>query len=117
MEKRRQNKHTQRARDVYTTSSQRRCNVMTLRRRCIDVMCPLGSILLFFYTSLWRCIQNLKTLALIEPEKSDFFFVLEIKKNGQLKGMISMRMLFFYTLQLFVPNDCIKFENPRCSSS
>ena len=38
---------TQRTHDVYTTSLQRRCNVdvaSTLRRRCINVMCPLGSL-------------------------------------------------------------------------
>ena len=38
----------QRAHDVYTTSAQRRCNVMTLHRRCISVMCPLGDILKYF---------------------------------------------------------------------
>ena len=32
----------QRALDVYTTSPQRRWHVMTLRRRCINVMCSLG---------------------------------------------------------------------------
>ena len=30
--------HAQRAHDVYTTSPQRRCNVMTLHRRCGDVV-------------------------------------------------------------------------------
>ena len=33
---------TQQAHDVNTTSPQRRYNVMTLSRRCINVMCPLG---------------------------------------------------------------------------
>ena len=35
-------KPSQRAHNVYTTSPQRRCNAMTLHRRCITVMCPLG---------------------------------------------------------------------------
>ena len=35
---------TQRAHDVNITSPQRRCNVMTLRRRYIYVMCPLGTV-------------------------------------------------------------------------
>ena len=39
-------KKSKRAQDVYTTSSQRRCNVMTLHPRCGDVvyyvLCPRG---------------------------------------------------------------------------
>ena len=39
-------------------------------------------------------------------------------KNGQIKRMISMRMLILlYTIQLVIPNVCTKFQNPRCSTS
>ena len=63
------------------------------------------------------CIQNLKTLALIEAEK----FVTENligEKNGQTWGMISSSMLIlFYTIQQVISNICTKFQNPRHSSS
>ena len=70
------------------------------------------------YTSpLSRRIQKLKTLALIEAEKS----VTEIfigAKNGQIMGMISRRTLILsYTIQQVIPNICTKFQNPRFSSS
>ena len=39
------------------------------------------------------------------------------KKHGQLKGMISMRMLILsYTIQQVIVNVCTKFQNPTCSS-
>ena len=66
----------------------------------------------------WPCsrsIQNLKTLALIEAVTE---FLLERKKNGQIKGMISRRRLILsYTIQQVIPNICTKFQNPRFSSS
>ena len=43
---------SQRAHDVYTTSSQRRCNVMTLHRRWDDVVSSTS----------WRCIDVKATL-------------------------------------------------------
>ena len=64
-----------------------------------------------------RRIQNLKTLAFIDAEKS----VKEIfigKKNGQIKGMLSRRRLIrSYTIQQITRNICTKFQNPRFSSS
>ena len=40
------------------------------------------------------------------------------KRNGQIKGMVSMRMLILsYKIQVVIPNVCTKFQNPRCSSS
>ena len=42
---------------------------------------------------LSRCIQNLKTLAVIRAENS---VLLERKKNGQLKGTISSSMLISF---------------------
>ena len=44
-------------------------------------------------------------------------FLLERKKNGQIKVMISRRRLFLsYTIQV-IPNICTKFQNPWLSSS
>ena len=41
----------------------------------------------------------------------------ERKKNEQITGMISIRMLnLSYTIQLVIPNVCNKFQNRRCSS-
>ena len=66
---------------------------------------------------LSRCIQNLKTLALIEAEKSVTKIFIG-KKNGQIMGMISRRRLnLCYTIQQIIPNICTKFQNPRLSSS
>ena len=39
------------------------------------------------------------------------------EKNGQIKGLISRRLILFYTIQQFIPNICTKFQNPKCSSS
>ena len=40
------------------------------------------------------------------------------EKNGQIKKMISMRMLILsYTIQQVIANICTKIQNPRCSSS
>ena len=63
------------------------------------------------------CIQNLKTLALIEAKK----FVTENlrgeKEKWTNKAMISSsRLIFFYTIQQAIPNICTKFQNPRRSS-
>ena len=63
------------------------------------------------------CIQNLKTLAQIEAEKSvteDFVR----KKNGQIKGLISnMWLILCYTVQLVITKLCTKIQDPRSSSS
>ena len=67
---------------------------------------------------LSRCIQNLKTLAVIGAENSMLEVLMERKKNGKIKGMISSSMLIlFYTIQLVIPNICTKFQNPRHNSS
>ena len=66
---------------------------------------------------LSRCIQNLKTLAVIGAENS-VTKSLQRKKNGQIKGMISSSMMILsYTIQQVIPNICTKFQNPRFSSS
>ena len=45
-------------------------------------------------------------------------FLLERKKNGQIKGLISnMWLILLYTVQLVIPGVCTKFQNPRSSSS
>ena len=54
------------------------------------------NIMDFFYTinfNQCRCMQILKTLALTGAEKSATKYFTGEKKNGQIKGMISMRML------------------------
>ena len=44
--------------------------------------------------------------------------MLERKKNGQIKGLIShMWQNLYYTVQLVIPDVCAKFQNPRSSSS
>ena len=44
--------------------------------------------------------------------------LLERKKNGQIKGLIShMWLIFLNTVQPVIPNVCTKFQNPRSSSS
>ena len=43
--------------------------------------------------------------------------LLEIKKNGQIKGLISHMWLIQYTVQSVIPDVCTKFQNPRSSSS
>ena len=69
-----------------------------------------------FTWPLSRCIQNLKTLALTEAEKSVTEILLERKKNGQIKRIISRkRLILSYTIQV-IPNICTKFQNPRFSS-
>ena len=68
---------------------------------------------------LLRCIQNLMTLAL-RPRIlwQIFLFLLERKKKGQIKGMISRwRLILFCTIQQVIPSICTKFQNPKCSSS
>ena len=65
-----------------------------------------------------RGIQSLKTLAVIGAENSVMKVLLERKKNGKIKGMISSSMLIlFYTIQQVITNICTKFQNPRHSSS
>ena len=47
-------------------------------------------------TALSRCIQNLKTLAIIGAENSVTKRFIGEKENGQIKGMISSSMLFLF---------------------
>ena len=63
-------------------------------------------------------MQNLKTLVQIEAEKSVTEILLERKKNGQIKGLISnMWLILSYTVQLVITKLCTKFHDPRSSSS
>ena len=67
---------------------------------------------------LSRCIQNLKTLALIGAEKSVTIILIGEKEKKDKKGMVSRRKLILsYIIQQVIPNSCTKFQNPRCSSS
>ena len=44
--------------------------------------------------------------------------LLERKKNGQIKGLIShMWLILLYTVQPVIPDVCTKFQNPRSSCS
>ena len=65
------------------------------------------------------CIRDLKTLALIEAEKSVIEKLIgEKEKYGQIKEMVSIRKLILsYTVQQVIPNICTKFQNPKCSCS
>ena len=63
------------------------------------------------------CIQNLKILSEIEAEKSVKENFVREKENGQIKGLISnMWLILEYTVQLVIPDVCIKFQNPQSSS-
>ena len=67
---------------------------------------------------LSMCIQNLKTLALIEAKKFVTENLLGAKEKSINKAMISSsRLILFYTIQHVIPNICNKFQNPRRSSS
>ena len=57
------------------------------------------------------CITSLKTLTLIEAEKSVTENLIGEKKNGQIKELISSRRLILsYTIQRVIPNICAKFQ-------
>ena len=48
-----------------------------------------------------------KIVGEVIAEKSVMKIVFEKKKNGQIKGIISMKMLnFSYTMQVGIPNVC-----------
>ena len=68
---------------------------------------------------LSRCIQNLKEFGSHRSQEiCGQKFLLERKKTGQIKRMISRRRLILsYTIQQVIPNICTKFQNPRFSSS
>ena len=67
---------------------------------------------------LSMCIQNLKTLALIEAKKFVTENLLGEKEKWTNKGIIRSSMLIhFYTIQQVIPNICTKFQNHRHSSS
>ena len=64
------------------------------------------------------CIQNLKTVALIDSELIRWKNMLERKKKGQIKGLISHKwLILLYTVQPVIPDVCTGFQNPRSSSS
>ena len=55
-------------------------------------------------------VQIYKILGAGVPEESMTKMLLEKMKNGQIKGMINMRVLSLsYTIQVEVPNVCTKF--------
>ena len=67
---------------------------------CIDIV------------EIWFLILMGKFDGVICPRHADK------KKNGQVKGMISMRMLILsYRIQVVISNIFNKFQNPKCSSS
>ena len=44
--------------------------------------------------------------------------LLDRKKNGQIKGLIShMWLILYHTIQPVISDVCTKFQNPRSSSS
>ena len=44
--------------------------------------------------------------------------LLERKKHGQIKGLISrIWLILYYTVQPVIPDVCTKFQNPKSSSS
>ena len=64
------------------------------------------------------CIQNLKTLALIEAQNFVTENLLGAKEKSTNKAMISSsRLILFHTIQKVKPNICTKFQIPRRSSS
>ena len=67
------------------------------------------------------CIQNLKTLALIEAKKFVTENLLGGKdkwtNKGNDKQQASSMLILFYTIQQVIPNFCTKFQNPWHSSS
>ena len=72
---------------------------------------------------LSRCIQNLKTLALIEADKfvTDWREILNLigeKEKWTTKGNDKRkRLILFHTIQQVVGKIYIKFQNPRHNSS
>ena len=61
------------------------------------------------------CIRNLKTLALIEAEKSVTENLISEKEKWTNKGNDKQEEA--YTMQQVIPNICTKFQNPKFSSS
>ena len=56
-------------------------------------------------------VPQLKILCAAVPDKSLLKNLVK-KNNGQIQGMISMRMVIFsYTIQQVIPNVCTKFQN------
>ena len=43
--------------------------------------------------------------------------IMERKKKGQIKGLISHWLILLYTVQPVIPDVCTKFQSPRSSSS
>ena len=59
-----------------------------------------------------------KIVGEVIAEKSVMKILFETKENGQIKGMISMRMLnLSYTMKVDICNVFTKFQNHRCSRS
>ena len=64
------------------------------------------------------CIQNLKTLAQKEAEKSVTENIVRDKEKWTNKGTDkNMWLILLYTVQPVIPDVCTKFQNPRSSSS
>ena len=57
-------------------------------------------------------VPNFKILGAVVPEKS-----LTKLQKWTNKGNDKHKDSDSYTIQVVVPNVCIKFQNPRCSSS
>ena len=70
----------------------------------------------FFPQYTWplsRCIQNLKTLAVIGAENSvTKSFIGEREKWTNKGNDKSTMLILFYTIQQVIPNICTKFQNP-----
>ena len=67
---------------------------------------------------LSKCTHNLKTLDLIEAEKSVTEIFIGEKEKWTNKGNNKRRRLILsYTIQQVIPNICTKFQNLRFSSS
>ena len=79
------------------------------------------TILIFFptiYLATLKVYTKFKAFGSHRSREICDKFLLERKKNGKIKGMISRRRLILsYTIQQVIPNICTKFINPRFSSS
>ena len=58
-------------------------------------------------------VPKFKITGAVAPEKFLTKNFIGEKENGQIEGMISMRMpILSYTIQVIVPNVCTNFQNP-----
>ena len=83
-------------------------------------MTSMRMLILFYAIQLvmpYVC-ANFKILGEAVAEKSVTKNFIEKKTKGQIKGMISMRMMnLSYTIQQVIHNIYTKFQNPRWKSS